>query len=346
MPDQKNKEIYAGHVTLGNNTDLANLELEVSYTPSSQMGSFSVNESATEKIIISTDAKGDFAFLIPSNSTIHSVTAKASNIKIGEMRSHLRKSYPDYNFTGESTSAEISGDEIIKEGTVGNKYFDIVFDTAAIVGVENGLLNGIGREYDYPLPFAAANAVGNNWDFSGLKALYVDPFPYSLFVGQAWFSNLCIKIRDFVMNDGGTVYLTSDSHPIVQYLSTQAGAGLQLFASPPYPIYQGNAYTEIILKDSLSEKLTRENINIPYIPHAVDGPLIQSMGSKCTLLAMANVAFMAGGLNYRFEKFPCAVMFPLGRGRVFYSSFPIPENIAGGVIDPITDQTPLQAFAD
>jgi len=27
----------------------------------------------------------------------------------------------------------------------------------------------------------------------------VDPFPYSLFIGQAWFSNLCIKIRDSVI---------------------------------------------------------------------------------------------------------------------------------------------------
>ena len=333
MPDQKG-EFYAGHTTFGKNTDYANLDMEISY---------STSELQTDIITASTDHKGDFAFLIPSNSTINSVTARASGFKTGEMANYLRISNPDYRFTGESTSDEISGDVILKEGTVGNKYFDIALDTAVLIGVEDGIMTNLSQEFDIPHPYASPNYVGNNWDLTGLKSLYLDSFPYNSYIGQAWYISLCTKIRDFV-TEGGTVYLTGDSHSIALYLSSHAGANIQFF--PTQSIYPGAHGTRIIPVGSLKEAIKAEDIGIAYVPYDSGGALLSNIGSA-EMLAQAEVAI---NNPLSLARFPAAVSFNLGRGKVFYSSFPIPSDLIGaippdGMSAMSTTPTPLQSFA-
>jgi hypothetical protein len=72
-----------------------------------------------------------------------------------------------------------------------------------LMGVAEGNKKGMLELYGITLPTKSPSKA-TEWEFlPSLKALYVDPYPYS---AQAWLPTLCAKIRDFVL-EGGTVYI-------------------------------------------------------------------------------------------------------------------------------------------
>jgi uncharacterized protein YjdB len=129
------------------------------------------------------------------------------------------------------------------------------------------------------------------------------------------------------------------------------GVGLQFYVSPPHQIYQGDGYSKIFLKGSLKEKIGLSDLAIPFIPYNAGGPVMSSTGSA-EKLAAAEVIRMIGGIPYDFVSYDVAVSFPYGKGKVFYSSFPIPLDLVGELPPGASAMsmstqtvTPLQAFA-
>ena len=288
------------------------------------------------------------------------LTINGANIKSGKITDLLLAPAKFYNTkwsdVGESKPSEVvhsssseSGFAYIKgTGKVGNLYIEkVVLPAAVITGAEDGLLNGVNSEFGIPYPYSFPNTVGNYWNLTGLKALYVDPFTYDQYVTYDWYKSLYAKIREFVRT-GGTVYLTGDSHTIAHALAREKNIGLEFHASPPSPIYQGNGYNRVFLSGSLKEKVGQDNINIPFMPYITGGPLISSLG-KAEKLATAEIILNPGTLTIR--SYDVAVYFPYENGRVFYSSFEIPTSLIGAVppgesaMSAATQATPLQAFA-
>jgi uncharacterized protein YjdB len=214
---------------------------------------------------------------------------------------------------------------IIQEGSVGNKYFgDISLNTAHIMGSTQGIENGIGSQFDYPLPWNSPKNAAEQWDFSTLAALYMDPLNYSYFTSQSWLGPLYNKIKQFVL-DGGTIYITADSNLFAQNLASAAGVGIQFYTKTQVPVYYGIAgLNKIILKGSLKEAVGVDELVIPFMPYedGSGGPVFRDIGSA-TPLAAAEIVLSNGTLM----RYPVAVSFPLGKGTVYYSSFPIPSNL-------------------
>jgi uncharacterized protein YjdB len=193
------------------------------------------------------------------------------------------------------------------------------------MGSAQGIENGIGSQFNYPLPFNSPKNAAE-WDFTGLSALYMDPLNYGYFTSQPWLDPLYRKIKQFVM-DGGTIYITADSNLFVQSLGSAAGVGLQFFTKAQVPVYYGDAgLNKILLHGALRENVGVDELTIPFMPYedGSGGPVFKSIGSA-TPLAAAEIV-LSDGTRMRY---PAAVSFPLGKGMVYYSSFPIPANLDG-----------------
>ena len=94
FPDKEGESI-SGRTYFGE-TVLANGNLTVEYTSKDSLSQESLN--------VSIDERGIFAFLLPSNSTIHNIIAESSRMRKGSMGTYLSLADSNYRSVGESIS--------------------------------------------------------------------------------------------------------------------------------------------------------------------------------------------------------------------------------------------------
>jgi hypothetical protein len=217
---------------------------------------------------------GAFAFRIPSDSKIieADISGRVGNKNIsGSIIDSLQNAM--YDSMGTPLHQRPSGKAINvgkttddQDGETGNIYFgDVNGDTLVITGLDNGIENNLNMVFNQWYNSAPPTGFRNDFDLSGITSLYFDPYRYT--AGLDWYSSMCAKIGDFVMN-GGTVYLTGESYNIALSLSQQVDIGLKFHLTPPYTIYQGNGYKWVNpIATDLKEIVGQSKFSITFMPY-------------------------------------------------------------------------------
>ena|GEM_PF-4518870 len=191
---------------------------------------FGDSERGEKNMEAFTNDKGVFAFRVGQRSTLSNLRIESPSIIKGLLDKVFKnkRGADEMHWNAVPESREKFGglNPEINDGRtvylhdysdVGNKllnnvdssidvsYGDIVLDKLCLTEFRNNLAIGIRDLYDFPLPYGHPVFDASNWDFTGVRALFVDPYDFDTGVTQPWYNALVTKIKDFVI-DGGTIY--------------------------------------------------------------------------------------------------------------------------------------------
>ena len=238
----------------------------------------------------------------------------------------------------------------------GNIFFGDVPDPFAVVtganntvtgrntartGTDSGLGVVASGRFDIPIPYADPATAAAYWDLSGLQVLYMDSFPYDT---QPWVSDLFSKVRDFV-RDGGVLYATGESFPIVEALAMAAGIGdLRFHRARPHNIRDSaGGWTELVLSGKLREQMGMPRVISRFVAYRNgDGPLgptpdriprgINSLATGVILYLYHNPQ-LPHLLDVVERPHLVAFYFQYGEGTVYYSSFNIQHDVMQDIVN-------------
>lgn len=309
MSDDSGKELIGGRFYLGNKVmDGVAVGLKTE-----QGQAFSAT----------TDARGAFWARIPSNTVIKDIDFFKKDIflRVPSLSAHTLLG------TDELASAhEVGQSESWR--SVGNRWWgDLTVRVALADGVVSGVAEGLkAKQIFFASSFASRMG---QWNFEGLTGLYAAAFPYDRYIAQPWLYPFLDKVEQFVRS-GGTVYVEADSWIVASRLASAGGGTLVFYGAHEVPVYAGAGMSRIFPKGALLDDLGMDQLTIPFTPYVIGsgGPLIKSIAIPgVAMLASAEVTLFTG--NDAFTRiYPVSFTFPLGKGRVYYSSFPIPESTA------------------
>jgi len=309
MSDDSGKELIGGRFNLGNNV----LDGVVVGLKTEQGQTFSAT----------TDAKGAFWARIPSNTVIKDIDFFKKDIflRVPSLPANTLLGTDELTLAHEVGQSE-------SWGAVGNRWWgDLTVRVALADGVVSGVAEGLKTKQ---ILFASSMASRmSQWNFEGLTGLYAAAFPYDRYIAQPWLSPFLDKVEQFVRS-GGTVYVEADSWIVASRLASIAGGKVIFYGAHEVPVYVGAGMSRIFPKGELLNDLGIAQLTIPFAPYVIGsgGPLIKSIEIPgVAMLANAEVTLFTG--NDAFTRiYPVSFTFPCGKGRVYYSSFPIPEPTA------------------
>jgi hypothetical protein len=179
------------------------------------------------------------------------------------------------------------------------------------------------------------NALNNSWDGQGTDVLFVETFPYSTFLNMGsfpWINELIDKAENVARN-GGIVYIAGESWPFAWTLAIRAGMSLNFYAENAIQPYH-SGLTTLRLHPDLAKETGVDSAVAVFFPD-VHGPVINPAntgGAGMKFLAQGDIVAGAGGVvidpgDVNLRRYPMAVEFPLGKGKVIYTSFSLEPNI-------------------
>ena len=209
-------------------------------------------------------------------------------------------------------------------------------DTKGVKEVLHPSLGERDEETDLNQSFVAAfgNRLDTIWDGSGTDALFVDTFPYQDFLSMGadrfpWINRLIDKAQR-VAEEGGIVYVVGEAWPFAQRLASRAGAALPILAKGSVR----HRYPDVVsmeLKGRLREATGLDTATAIFTPDET-APLMDLATLRgARILATSDIVVMTGSapsIGATIERFPMAVEFDLGEGKVIYSSFTFDPNLS------------------
>lgn len=209
-------------------------------------------------------------------------------------------------------------------------------DTKGVKEVLHPSLGERDEETDLNQSFVAAfgNRLDTIWDGSGTDALFVDTFPYQDFLSMGagrfpWINRLIDKAQR-VAEEGGIVYVVGEAWPFAQRLAARAGGMLPILAKGSVR----HRYPDVVsmeLKGRLREATGLDTATAIFTPDET-APLMDLATLRgARILATSDIVVMTGSapsIGATIERFPMAVEFDLGEGKVIYSSFTFDPNLS------------------
>jgi len=139
-------------------------------------------------------------------------------------------------------------------------------------------------------------------------------------VTSPWTNNLYAQLTNF-LHRGNVLYVAGEAYPLVLRLAADSGERIVFYLDEMLP--QGEQEAVFYLGESLQSHVGVSSLLYPYSPiKKDDGPPLKEVGNA-TVLVSADIRVS----DTEVRKFPVAICFHYGNGRVFYSSFQI-ENRA------------------
>jgi hypothetical protein len=157
MSDDQGKELVSGRLIDINNTPGLTSTLEVSFEL----------ENGT-LLTTTTDEKGVFVLRVPSNSRVVHATLEGNRTNAGDL-GNIILVLAEYNRNWDQIGVSNT-----KGFTVGNKYYGNIYldDIALIMGSTQGIEKSISSQFNRPLSWNSPKNAAEQWDFSGLSAVY------------------------------------------------------------------------------------------------------------------------------------------------------------------------------
>ena len=288
-------EIFAGRLFMGEQpVDDASLEFQCAL------------DSIFGIIKDSSREKGIFAMLTPSYLKINGVFVSSSHINRGRIDFFMDASIPRHEWSqiGKSRSTQF-----LDAGSVGNVETDDVFIDIAVIGEPEGSLQkAYAALVGTALPRIRPSEL-SSWDLQEFSVLYVEPFVNEEFLSTPWQEYFQMKISDYV-RQGGKLCITGNAGNLVKYLSQRAKNGVKW---DDKKFYGNNAvFSATFAGNSKTFSC--------YIDDKTGGSTAVSLGEAVGLAYV-----LSDDINH--YRFPAALSFQYGKGKVWYSSFAFPDEI-------------------
>ncbi|MCL2147280.1 MAG: C10 family peptidase [Synergistaceae bacterium] len=182
------------------------------------------------------------------------------------------------------------------------------------------------------------NALNTSWNPENTDVLFVESFPYIDYVFMYPWINELVNKAEIVAQNGGTVYITGHSWFFAKTLANRAGMSLNFFGENE-PRYWYQSHVLLDLNEDL-KNATGLNQAIAVFTPDVHAPVINPLGTGNGIknLAAGEIYVQTGTpLNPMVEirRYPMAIEFPLGEGKVVYSSFTVEPNISAAAMPEI-----------